>query len=284
MKLKPISIEKLSDFIIGDSGEVKNWPYKSGTQISLFFDGYGVLDTNRLISETSRVKGTRVKIQELNGQPALKKIVSQMLDKRYWDKAELDTHKICVMQLNELLNHDNFSVIKVGLGYEVRDLNHSMISIEDHFRIETLSEEQIEDHIQKCIYKISTQDYSGAITNARSLLEAVCVKIELDLSENPTGNNEGDLIKLFNKVRILLNLDPSNKTLNQSLQEVLTGLIKIVNGLASMRNQISDAHGGARFKADKHHAKLAVNSAKTVINFLLDSIDYQTKKGIMSKK
>jgi hypothetical protein len=44
--------------------------------------------------------------------------------------------------------------------------------------------------------KVEVGDYSGAITNARSLIEAVCVKIEADLDPDNAQGNDGDLVKL----------------------------------------------------------------------------------------
>jgi hypothetical protein len=130
--------------------------------------------------------------------------------------------------------------------------------------------------------KIETGDYSGAITNARSLIEAVCVKIELELDPQKAIGNDGDLVKMFNRVRKLLHLDPSRQDISDSLKQVLIGLSSIINGLAAMRNKMSDAHGVV-YKPSRHHAKLAVNSAKTLADFLFDTMSYQIEKGIVKK-
>jgi hypothetical protein len=56
------------------------------------------------------------------------------------------------------------------------------------------------------------------------LVEAVCVKIEADLDSNAQGN-DGDLVKLFNRVRKLLNLDPGWQDI-EDYPEVDTASIK----------------------------------------------------------
>jgi len=58
------------------------------------------------------------------------------------------------------------------------------------------------------------------------------------------------------------------------LKQILTGLTSIISGLAGLRNKMSDAHV-ASYKPSKHHAKLAVNAAKTIVEFLLESKQYQ---------
>ena len=72
--------------------------------------------------------------------------------------------------------------------------------------------------------------------------------------------------------------DPSRKDISEMLRQVLSGLTSVVNGLASMRNKMSDAHASS-YKASKHHAKLAVNSAKTFADFIFDTYSYQNGTG-----
>ena len=135
----------------------------------------------------------------------------------------------------------------------------------------------IEEQVHKCDKKIDEGDFGGAITNARSLVEAVLIEIEKQLSPSPP-QYDGDLIKLNKRVQTLLNLALARKDISDSLRQVLSGLSSIVNGLASMRNKMSDAHASS-YKASKHHAKLAVNSAKTFADFVFDSHSYQKGSG-----
>jgi Abortive infection C-terminus len=77
-------------------------------------------------------------------------------------------------------------------------------------------------------------------------------------------------------------LDPSRQDISDSLKQVLSGLANIVNGISTMRNKMSDAHGGS-YKASRHHAKLAVSAAKTLADFLFDTMRYQIEKGHLKK-
>ena len=80
----------------------------------------------------------------------------------------------------------------------------------------------------------------------------------------------------------MLNLDPSRQDIIDSLKQVLSGLSSIINGLAALRNKASDAHGVA-YKPSRHHAKLAVNSAKTVADFLFDTMGFQAERAKLRK-
>jgi hypothetical protein len=125
--------------------------------------------------------------------------------------------------------------------------------------------------------KVVDGDYDGAITNARSLVEAVLYEIEgrLDASRPPY---DGALQKLYKRAQKLLNLDPDKGNFTESLKTILRGLSNIVAGMAPMRNKMSDAHVRT-YKPERHHAKLAVNSAKTLTDFLIDTLEYQERTG-----
>ena len=280
MKLSDFSAQKLGEFVAGDPD---GWPYRSGPQLVAFFNKMGFREVYGQ-GFPSRATFAKEKVAELNGKPKLKDAVREMLDPRLWLEVTNGTVEACAEQINEILRYDGYEVVRDGNFYKVRELAGAVIEVEHRFEeSEELSELVIEEQIQKCREKVEVGDYSGAITNARSLIEAVCVKIEADLDPDNAQGNDGDLAKLFNRVRKLLNLDPSRQDISDSLKQVLAGLSNIINGLAAMRNKMSDAHGVA-YKPSRHHAKLAVKSAKTLADFLFDTMSYQIEKGGLKKK
>ncbi len=280
MKLSDFSAQKLGEFVAGDPD---GWPYRSGPKLVAFFNKMGFREVYGQ-GFPSRATFAKEKVAELNGKPKLKDAVREMLDPRLWLEVTNGTVEACAEQINEILRYDGYEVVRDGNFYKVRELAGAVIEVEHRFEeSEELSELVIEEQIQKCREKVEVGDYSGAITNARSLIEAVCVKIEADLDPDNAQGNDGDLAKLFNRVRKLLNLDPSRQDISDSLKQVLAGLSNIINGLAAMRNKMSDAHGVA-YKPSRHHAKLAVNSAKTLADFLFDTMSYQIEKGGLKKK
>lgn len=280
MKISDFSAQKIGEFIAGDPD---GWPYRSGPKLVAFFNKMGFREVYGQ-GFPSRATFAKEKVAELNGKPKLKDAVREMLDPRLWLEVTNGTVEICAEQINEILRYDGYEVVRDGNFYKVRELSGAVIEVEHRFEeSEELSELVIEEQIQKCREKVEVGDYSGAITNARSLIEAVCVKIEADLDPDNAQGNDGDLVKLFNRVRKLLNLDPSRQDISDSLKQVLAGLSNIINGLAAMRNKMSDAHGVA-YKPSRHHAKLAVNSAKTLADFLFDTMSYQIEKGGLKKK
>ena len=63
----------------------------------------------------------------------------------------------------------------------------------------------------------------------------------------------------------------SDKNMDIRINKLISGLEKIVSSLAEMRNNGSDSHGlgNKRINIEQYHARLAVNSAVTMAEFIL---------------
>jgi hypothetical protein len=281
MKLSPFTIKHLAKMI---SGDTEGWPYRRGPDLVKLFNQYGFRDVYEQGFPT-RYVFAEDKLRAMNGQDIVKELLKDLLDPRNWmdSQKELKTVDECVTQVNELIKHDNMEMVKDGLYYKVRELSGSIITVEVPFRkASDITEIAIEEQIHKCRDKITSGDYDGAITNARSLVETLLTSIEKELDPN-APEPDGDLVRLYTRVRGLLNLDPGRKDISDALKQVLTGLASIVHGLATMRNKMSDAHATS-YKPARHHAKLAVNAAKTVADFMFETIAYQKAAGRIKPK
>ena len=124
---------------------------------------------------------------------------------------------------------------------------------------------------QKALERRAT-DPEGAITAARTLLEAVCKHI-LDEQSVEYGDSD-DLPKLYKTTAKSLNLSPSQHT-EQVFRQILGGCHSVVEGLGALRNRHSDAHGKGKrgVRPASRHAELAVNLAGTMATFLIATWD-----------
>lgn len=137
-------------------------------------------------------------------------------------------------------------------------------------KIEFVDSKYIKQQISKCNAKISSEDYDGAITNARTLVESICIYI-LEKSGIEYKRN-GKLNQLYQAVAEYLKMQPVLYE-SDSLRQITSGFFSIIQGLSGVRNDMSDAHGKGdnTYKTEERHAKLAVNSAHTVSDYLLES-------------
>jgi len=112
-------------------------------------------------------------------------------------------------------------------------------------------------------------DPEGAITMARTLLESVCKHILEEAGDSEHEANP-DLNKLYKQTASLLNLTKAQHE-EVVFKQILGGCTAVVEGLGSLRNRLSDAHGKGKngAKAAPRHAELAVNLAGSMAMFLL---------------
>jgi hypothetical protein len=139
-----------------------------------------------------------------------------------------------------------------------------------------ITEESIQEHVEKAHQKISNGDSAGAIANAYTLVEEFLKQL-LRKTSTPFNESEGDIRALYKLVAAPLNLAPKGESLESHLKTILEGLQRQIGGLFEVANKASDRHA-RRYNPAPHHAKLAVNVAFTLCEFLLESYDYQQKR------
>ena len=136
------------------------------------------------------------------------------------------------------------------------------------------------EYIRKQVKNLMTslqEDSTATIGKCKELVETACkyVLFELHIQFSETE----DLIQLYRKVSNVLGLtiNEQNKKIEGAVQ-VLSGIVGIINGLASLRNKYGDGHGKVKDYAalPNRYGLLAVGCASTYINFLLDT--YEDKK------
>lgn len=118
-------------------------------------------------------------------------------------------------------------------------------------------------------------DPEGAITVARTLLETVCKHV-LDARGAPYADKD-DLPKLYGAVARCLRLAPDQHR-EEPIKAILGGATTLVNGLGTLRNRFSDAHGdgpqgeaGPPVRPSPRHASLAVNAAGAMATFIVET-------------
>ncbi len=280
MKVSERTIKALGQILTGD---LKLTPYRSGPQLVRFFVEFGANDVYGQ-GFPSRWDYAEKRFRDFNGTNTMRQIVESIIDPRDFisttqDAPPLDPGK-AVEHVNKYLKYDGFELRENGGRYRVFDAKGILVDVEIPPEAHPwLNHQFIAEQMTKCDRKVGEADYDGAITNARSLLEGVLC----DLISEVTGTHhksDGDLPGLYKKVQKLMNLEPNRKDVSQALGQLLGGLANVVAGLAPLRNKMSDAHA-RDYRPVKHHATLAVNASKTIVDFLLESYEHQKKLGLL---
>lgn len=280
MKISERTIKRLGEIITGDK---KLSPYRTGPQLVRFFNDLGF---NTLYGKDfgSRWAFAEQRIRDWNDMPDLKKIVVSAFDPRdYMDETVFDQqtgqHRPvlideAVSYLNEFLAFDGFEVVRNGRVYAVADRQRGEVLLDVRLEPDHLSHQFIVEQVDKCRMKIGGGDFDGAITNARSLVEAVLTAIESEFDPAP-ADYDGDLQRLYKRVAKHLNLsEEGSQVVDDNLKQVMRGFVNIIAGIAGISNKMGDRHP-RRYKPAMHHANLIVNAALTLSNFVFDTFEYQ---------
>lgn len=267
MKITERTIKFLGKTICGDNDIL---PYKTGQELVDFFVELGANDQYGE-GFPSRWKYTEDKIREFNNSEKLSLAIESSVDPRDLIGSGHIINNV-INSINQYLKYDGFELKLEGAFFKIHDAKGIVVEPKT---VQGLNHDFIHEQIKKCQSKIDQNDFNGAITNARSLVEAVFIEI----IEKQTGKevkNDGNLENLYKQVKKILKLTIDTKILPQTIIQILSGLDSITGGLAGVSNNSGDRHAN-KFKTKKHHAKLAVNSSMTLVEFLLDSMEYQDK-------
>lgn len=278
MKISFRTIEAVGKIITGD-GKIS--PYRSGPQLVSFFNVHGA---NERYGNgfPSRWLFTQDLLEKFNDTNDIKTIIEDTVDPRDYLETDFDVLAV-VDNLNKYLAYDQLKLVENGMGFSVYTQSGTQIStpiFSDSFKSEEVSHAYIVEQSDKCKEKLASCDFDGAITNARSMVEAVFIEI-LKRSDNQLAKYDGDLNKLYKEVKKQLHLDASQAGLSDTLKQIISGLSSIVTGIAGISNKMGDRHART-YKPEKHHAVLAVNTAYSLCEFLLSSQEYQDKKKALS--
>ena len=171
----------------------------------------------------------------------------------------------------------------------VRDINWvakiggppSLSDSEIELAFAKLDSEHVRSAWNKALSRRAT-DPDGAITSAKTLLEAVCKHVLNHLGIKYPLNQ--DIVSLYHLVAEHLSLSP-NQHIDKNLKRVLGNCQAVVTGIAFLRNQLGDAHskepGGVM--PSKADAELAINLAGAMATFLVktsaDGMEPSTEQG-----
>ena len=125
------------------------------------------------------------------------------------------------------------------------------------------------------------EDPEAAITMARTLIESVCKHI---LDEAGVSHSEkDDLPKLYKETAKQLNMAPEQHQ-EEVFKQILGGCQTVIQGLGTLRNKLSDAHGKGKqaVKPSARHAALAVNLAGSMAAFLVAAWEERSPKALQS--
>lgn len=116
---------------------------------------------------------------------------------------------------------------------------------------------------------IENKDYDSVVTKSRTLLEEVFIYIIEKLTKE-RYQSDGNLTKIYAEAKGLLGIS-QKKEWDKRINDLLSGINKIVDAIGNMRNMNSDAHGAGsnRIAIKEREAHLIASSAMMVSEYIL---------------
>lgn len=265
-------------YLIKYKGKDYGMPYYTGTQLSELCTNFGI---------TEPVCGSRWCYVEALLNYAIE---HQRCDELF--QVLFSEEQFTNLQDIEELN-DVDEVYKQIVSAAIKHINHSirlsrkeLVFINGHFmivesgkapaietpKLNVRSIPYVQGLRERCKDDFNSGNYDSVITKSRTTIEETLVQI---LEENQvTDIAKGDLNRLYNQVKNLFNMQQTNEN-DRRVNSLLSGLEKIVQSIAEMRNANSDAHGvGSRRIAIREcEARLAMNSAITFCEYIISIHD-----------
>lgn len=179
--------------------------------------------------------------------------------------------------LSDLVKYYELNILSIDTPPDVRDRYQKCRAIIDRelgtIQIETpavsnVDLSYIQSVAQRAYGDIEAGNFDSALTKARTLLEEVfCHAIE---AKGNVPSDKGDARKLYNQVKSLYNMHQAHDV-DTRVNNLLSGLEKILTSIIEMRNDSSDSHGVGtrRITIKDYHARLVVNAAMTMAEFIL---------------
>lgn len=143
----------------------------------------------------------------------------------------------------------------------------------------SVNREYISDISRRAIKDIENGDFDSSITKSRTLLEEVfCFAIE---KHGDTPVNNGRIKDLYNQVKTIYPLRQTSQQ-DKRINELLSGLEKILNAISEMRNEASDSHGvgSSRIEIEEYHARLFVNASIVMSDYILSVVNHNDKSSL----
>ena len=193
--------------------------------------------------------------------------------------------------LNELLRPDGWELVSTS-SISGRPIYHGQRRDSFHAARPDLRLDQrpvltdttvLHEHLDRIEKSVGT-DPGGAIGSSKNLVESL-LKIILEGCGVEYARKD-DLPKLYRKVAdvLALNADsvPSSKRGSQSTQMILRSLTATVHQLGELRNELGWGHGrNSSNPALERHARLALNAAVTITEFLVATWQDRSDAGLL---
>lgn len=259
-----------TEFEIAD-GVMAKMPYLSGPRLSKIAQAFGLPNEYKLSGSPSRWKYVeaviKTGIEEKRFSQALEQFLPLDDRSQFSDGSGLSQKERidgCIRAINK-----HFELARKELRFEsgvyhVVDANTPPIEVvpDDSILVDSV---YINQAAMKATMAIDREDYAGALTQARTLLEETFCQVVEAHGELPSAKH--DFTALFKQVKSMNGLNKS-----EEIERLLSNLTGAVAAIGRVRNIAGDAHGHGsanRVQVNRAQALFVVRTAVAISEYVL---------------
>lgn len=251
--------------------------------------GINNIDTVNTYNRTDKMSWLIKQCYDLNKE---NKLLEYFLDKKRYisnnredfyvyepDELEENINKEITAYLNYIntfLYYCDKKLIRINNKYKFIELVEDVQVISD---IDShISLEYVRNFPFRLKDNLDSGNYDTVITQSRTLIEEVYIHI-LEYSDEDYKSAKGNLKRLNAMVKNYLNMK-TDKEYDKRINQLLSGLNNINDAIGDMRNENSDSHGvgSKRIQVNRREARLIMNSAITLCDYVLDVFEDKKNK------
>lgn len=219
------------------------------------------------VSKPAKVQQVLMNVNKSDPDPlkVLGKVLEKYLDGGILYPRDQDRFDQQIESIKKILSDNSLLYIKGGIiSGSLTTPTKSLESVIKGLEIPALDQE-----FMRALTHVDASPRE-AVSAASNILESIC---KVYIAENNLAMpNKKDLKNLFDVVRKSLNIQRDSVE-DEDLLRIISGIISVVDGIASLRTHASSAHGAGvkQYNLKPRHARLAIHAAHTIGLYVLES-------------
>lgn len=219
------------------------------------------------VSKPAKVQQVLINVNKSDPDPlkVLGKVLEKYLDGGILYPRDQDRFDQQIETIKKILSDNSLLYIKGGIiSGSLTTPTKSLESVIKGLEIPALDQE-----FMRALTHVDASPRE-AVSAASNILESIC---KVYIAENNLAMpNKKDLKNLFDVVRKSLNIQRDSVE-DEDLLRIISGIISVVDGIASLRTHASSAHGAGvkQYNLKPRHARLAIHAAHTIGLYILES-------------
>lgn len=211
-----------------------------------------------------------------------KELLAGLTTRKKKEDAHREIIKAVILGINKNLTFAKKELLQHANSFHIVQVNAPKIMESEAVKI--IDSSYIHELSSRIQTDFNNSNFDSVLGKSRTLVEEVLIYI-LEQKQEPC-DHKGNLGKLFNQVKISLNIHQSKESdkekFDQEKNSMLSGLEKIIQAVIKIRNTQSDSHGAGtkRITIHRHEAQLVVNSAITFADYVFSEYTFQKNKTV----